>query len=229
MDVFNALADPTRRKIIELLARSGQLSATEIYAQFQVSPPAISQHLKVLREAKLVLVEKRAQQRIYRINPDAMLELEEWARHITQRWNERFDTLDKLANATQEELEGIYEIGPVVAKSILRFFQNKHTQEIIKKLKAGGVNTRKLATQKSGKNPKISGKSFVVTGTLRKYSRKEAETLIKSLGGRVLSGVSKKTDYLVVGEDPGSKLDKARELNVHILDEMAFQKLIQIP
>jgi len=149
--------------------------------------------------------------------------------HTAEVLAERFDTLDKLSNTTQEELEGIYEIGPVVAKSILRFFQNKHTQEIIEKLKAGGVNTRKLATQKSGKNPKISGKSFVVTGTLHKYSRKEAETLIKSLGGRVLSGVSKKTDYLVVGEDPGSKLDKARELNVHILDEMAFQKLIQIP
>ena len=146
--------------------------------------------------------------------------------HTAEVLAERFDTLDKLANATQEQLEGIYEIGPVVAKSILGFFQNKHTQEIIKKLKAGGVNTRKLATQKLGKNPKISGKSFVVTGTLQKYSRKEAETLIKSLGGRVLSSVSKKTDYLVVGEDPGSKLDKARELNVHILDETAFEKLI---
>jgi len=149
--------------------------------------------------------------------------------HTAEVLAERFDTLDKLANATQEELEGIYEIGPVVAKSILGFFQNNHTQEIIKKLKAGGVNTKKLATHKSGKNLKISGKSFVVTGTLQKYSRKEAETLIKSLGGRVLSSVSKKTDYLVVGEEPGSKLDKARELNVHVLDETAFEKLIQIP
>src|SRR3989339_1296780 len=149
--------------------------------------------------------------------------------HTAEVLAERFDTLDKLPNATQEELEGIYEIGPVVAKSILRFFQNKHTQEIIKKLKTGGVNTRKLVTQKLVKNPKVSGKSFVVTGTLQKYSRKEAETLIKSLGGRVLSSVSKKTDYLVAGEEPGSKLGKARELNVHILDETAFEKMIQIP
>ncbi|MEK6636170.1 MAG: BRCT domain-containing protein, partial [Planctomycetota bacterium] len=95
----------------------------------------------------------------------------------------------------------------------------------IKKLKAGGVNTKKLATQKSGKNPKISGKSFVITGTLKKYSRKEAETLIKYLGGRVISSVSKKIDYLVVGEDPGSKLDKAKEFNVHILDEEALEKM----
>jgi len=149
--------------------------------------------------------------------------------HTAEVLAERFDTLDKLAHATQEELEGIYEIGPVVAKSIVGFFQNKHTREIIEKLKAGGVNTHKLATQRSVKNPKVSGKSFVITGVLQKYSRKEAETLINGLGGRVLSGVSKKTDYLVAGEEPGSKLDKARELNVHILDEAAFEKLVQIP
>lgn len=149
--------------------------------------------------------------------------------HTAEVLAERFDTLDKLANATQEELEGIYEIGTVVAKSILGFFQNKRTQEIVEKLKAVGVNTKKLATHKLAKNTKVSGKSFVVTGTLQKYSRKEAETLIKSLGGRVLASVSKKTDYLVAGEEPGSKLGKARELNVHILDEVAFEKMIQIP
>ncbi|MBI2471269.1 MAG: NAD-dependent DNA ligase LigA [Planctomycetes bacterium] len=137
----------------------------------------------------------------------------------------RFDTLEKLANAAQEELESIYEIGPVVAKSIVEFFQNEHIREIIEKLKTGGVNTRKLETQKLVKNPKVSGKSFVLTGTLQKYTRKDAETLIKSLGGRVLSSVSKKTDYLVAGEDPGSKLDKAKELNVHVLDEAAFERV----
>jgi DNA ligase (NAD+) len=147
--------------------------------------------------------------------------------HTAEVLSNHFDTLDKLANATQEELEGICEIGPVVAKSIVEFFQDKHTRDIIGKLKDAGVNIRKLATPKLVKNPKVSGKSFVVTGTLQKYSRKEAETLIKNLGGRVLSSVSKKTDYLVVGEDPGSKLDKAKELNVHILDEEAFEKMIK--
>lgn len=82
-------------------------------------------------------------------------------------------------------------------------------------------------TPKLVRNPKVFGKSFVITGTLQKYSRKEAETLIKNLGGRVLASVSKKTEYLVAGEDPGSKLDKARELNVHVLDEDAFEKMIQ--
>jgi DNA-binding transcriptional ArsR family regulator len=96
MDKFHALADPTRRKIMEMLARDGQLSATEICDQFPVSPQAISQHLKVLREAKLVQVEKRAQQRIYQINPVAMLELEEWAKKLRQLWSQRFDALEKI-------------------------------------------------------------------------------------------------------------------------------------
>lgn len=146
--------------------------------------------------------------------------------HTAEVLAERFDSLDTLADATPDELETIHEIGPVVATSIVEFFQNKHTGAIIGKLKAAGVNTMKLSAVKSVKNPKISGKSFVITGTLQKYSRKEIETLIKNLGGRVASSVSKKTDYLVAGEEPGSKLNKAREYNVQVLDEDGFEKII---
>ena len=96
MDVFSALADPTRRKIIELLAEGGQLPAAEIAAHFPVSAPAISQHLKVLQRSGLVSVERRAQQRIYRLNPQAMLELEGWAWRLRNLWNERFDALETL-------------------------------------------------------------------------------------------------------------------------------------
>ena len=103
MDKFSALADPTRRKIIEMLAVNGQLSATDISDKFQVSPSAISQHLKVLREANVVQMEKRAQQRLYQINPAAMFELEEWAKQITQRWNERFDALDEVLQAEKKK------------------------------------------------------------------------------------------------------------------------------
>src|SRR2546427_12161046 len=95
-ELFNALAEPTRRSIIELLASKGQLSATDISDNLDVSPPAISQHLKVLREANFVRVEKRAQQRIYRINPDAMSEIEQWIQKMTQRWNDRFNILDEI-------------------------------------------------------------------------------------------------------------------------------------
>jgi len=102
MDVFYALADPTRRKILELLASQGELPASEIYANFNASPPAISQHLKVLREAGLVKMEKRAQQRIYQINPQAMLELEDWTKQLAQLWNQRLDALDELLKIEKE-------------------------------------------------------------------------------------------------------------------------------
>ena len=103
MDIFYALADPTRRKILELLASRGELSATEIYAQFLVSHPAVSQHLKVLREANLVRMEKRAQQRIYQINPQAMHEVEDWSKQLAQQWNARLDALDELLRVEQEK------------------------------------------------------------------------------------------------------------------------------
>ncbi len=103
MDKFSALADPTRRTILEMLARKGQLSATEISDEFHVTPSAISQHLKVLREANLVQMEKRAQQRLYQINPEAMVELEAWAKQLTQRWHERFEALDEVLEAEKKK------------------------------------------------------------------------------------------------------------------------------
>jgi DNA-binding transcriptional ArsR family regulator len=96
MDMFVALADPTRRHILEILATSGELSATALYEQFPVSPQAVSQHLKVLREANLVEMEKRAQKRLYRLNPHTLSQFEEWVQQMQQRWSERFDTLDTV-------------------------------------------------------------------------------------------------------------------------------------
>ncbi len=103
MDIFYALADPTRRKILELLASQGQLSATEIYANFPVSPPAISQHLKVLREANLVKMEKHAQQHIYRVNPQAVLELEDWSQQLATLWNKRLDALGEVLKVEKDK------------------------------------------------------------------------------------------------------------------------------
>lgn len=96
MDTFSALADPTRRNIVELLAQCGQLSATDIYNKFTVSHPAISQHLKVLKEANIVEVEKRAQQRIYKINTASISDLEKWISNLTTLLEERFSRLDKV-------------------------------------------------------------------------------------------------------------------------------------
>ncbi len=103
--LFYALAEPTRRNIIEMLASKGQLSATDISDNFAVSAPAISQHLKVLREANFVRVEKRAQRRIYHINPAAISEIEGWVQKITEHWNARFDALDKVLEIEKEKMK----------------------------------------------------------------------------------------------------------------------------
>jgi len=105
MDMFVALADPTRRHILEILASSGELTATALYEQFPVSPQAVSQHLKVLREAPLVEMEKRAQKRLYRLNPQTLSQFEEWVKQVQQRWSERFDALDTVLE--REKKKGV--------------------------------------------------------------------------------------------------------------------------
>ena len=104
MDTFTALAEPTRRSILEMLAASGNLSATDIYKRFKTTPPAISQHLKVLREAKLVRVERRAQKRIYYVNPEPMQALEKWIKQFAANMEERYQALDAVLEAEKARL-----------------------------------------------------------------------------------------------------------------------------
>lgn len=105
MDMFSALAEPTRRTIIEMLASRGQLSVTNISNMFHVSPSAISQHLKILREAKLIDVEKHAQQRLYKLNPHTMYEVEAWASKMSKLWNNRFKDLDNILEEEKKKLK----------------------------------------------------------------------------------------------------------------------------
>lgn len=101
--VFSALVDPTRRTIIELLADHGQMNATDVFSNFKMTEPAVSQHLKVLREANLVRMEKSAQKHLYSLNPKTMRDLEAWVKQTTQHWNERFEQLDALLEAEQRK------------------------------------------------------------------------------------------------------------------------------
>lgn len=103
MDMYQALADPTRRHILEILAKKGKLPASDIYSEFSVSHPAISQHLKVLREVHLVDMEKKAQQHLYTINPKKLSELEKWIHMMTIQWNARFDRLEKVLQAEKRK------------------------------------------------------------------------------------------------------------------------------
>ncbi|GHO56231.1 transcriptional regulator [Ktedonobacter robiniae] len=103
MDMFVALSDPTRRAILEILASRGELTATDIYEQFSISPQAISQHLKVLREARLVVMEKRAQKHLYSLNPQTLSQFEQWVQQTRQRWEERFGALDRVLEAEKQK------------------------------------------------------------------------------------------------------------------------------
>jgi DNA ligase (NAD+) len=139
--------------------------------------------------------------------------------------SDNYDTLDKLSGASAEELSQIHEIGPVVAGCIADFFKRRETKEVIKKLEKAGVNTKRLKERVT--DNVLNGAVFVFTGELVKYSRTEAGNIVKSLGGRVSSSVSKETNYLVAGPQAGSKLEKAKKLGVKVLNETEFLEMIK--
>ena len=135
-----------------------------------------------------------------------------------------FGSLDKLATATREDLVEAEEVGPRVAEAIQEFFQEKRNREVIEKLRKAGLQFEQEQTRKT--EGKLAGKQFVLTGALPTYSRDQAKQMIEESGGRVVGSVSKKTDYVVVGADPGSKLEKARALGIRTLDEADLRKLL---
>ncbi|HTV08093.1 MAG TPA: NAD-dependent DNA ligase LigA [Candidatus Aquilonibacter sp.] len=137
---------------------------------------------------------------------------------------EHFGSIDELGSATADQLMAVNEIGPRVADAIVEFFSNKKNLQLIADLKSLGL---KLTTEKRVIGTTLAGLTFVLTGTLPTLTRDEAKARIESAGGKVSGSVSKKTNYLVAGEEAGSKLDKARELNVPILDEPALLKLLE--
>tara|TARA_B100001964_G_scaffold60341_1_gene68400 strand:- start:2657 stop:4696 length:2040 start_codon:yes stop_codon:yes gene_type:complete len=145
--------------------------------------------------------------------------------HAAEVLSKNFGTLGKLMDASIEELDEIFEIGEITAKSIVDFFSNSHTQDVINKLKAAGVNMNTTHNETNTVSS-LSGKSFVITGTLNGYTRKEIEDIIKNLGGKASSAVSSKTDFLIAGESPGSKLEKAEKLGTTILNKEGFENLI---
>ncbi|HXQ26359.1 MAG TPA: NAD-dependent DNA ligase LigA [Candidatus Acidoferrales bacterium] len=135
-----------------------------------------------------------------------------------------FGSMDKLADASEEELTGVTEVGPKVAEGILEFFSESANRKLIEHLRAAGVNMKE--ERAAPKSSKFAGMTFVFTGTLANRSREEAEALVAAHGGKAGSSVSKKTNYVVVGADPGSKFDKAKSLGVEILSEAQFEKLL---
>jgi DNA ligase (NAD+) len=150
---------------------------------------------------------------------------------VAQILADHFGSLENLREAEVEEITAIDEIGPIIARSVYDFFHGEQGRRIVEDLKSEDLLTQK----ETGDEPAIprevksvlEGKKVVVTGTLPSMSREEAHALIEQLGGRAVSSVSSKTDYLLAGEDPGSKLDKAKEHDIPIISEDDLKSMLQ--
>jgi DNA ligase (NAD+) len=151
-------------------------------------------------------------------------------RHIglraAQLLSENFGSIDELKNANVEDIIRINEFGEIMAQSIVRFFRQEQTLDTLEKLRAAGVNFTSLGREEF-KDNRFQGLTFVLTGALAAYTRSEASRLIESYGGKVSGSVSRKTDYVLAGEDAGSKLEKARQLGIKVIDEEEFKKMIE--
>jgi DNA ligase (NAD+) len=152
-------------------------------------------------------------------------------RHVGERvallLAHHFGSLERLEQASEEELLSVPEIGPEIARSVHGFFREEENRRILRDLKAQGLDLELPAPeqQQNAQRP-LEGKTFVFTGELERFTRKEAQAAVERLGGRATSSVSRSTDYLVAGGSPGSKLQRARENNVQILDEKGFEELV---
>jgi DNA ligase (NAD+) len=144
--------------------------------------------------------------------------------HLATVLARNFRSIDNLAGQTMEDLTRVHEIGPIVAESIYNFFHNQKNIEVLKRLKKGGVIFPEEETEL--KETPLTGKTFVLTGGLDSMTRDEARKIIETLGGRMSSSVSKQTDFMVAGKDPGSKYAEAQRLGVKTLNEDEFRKMI---
>ncbi len=136
---------------------------------------------------------------------------------------EEFGSMDALMAATQDELERVNEVGPRVSQAIREFFDEEKNRQLIEHLRDAGLT---FTAEKRKKSSQLEGLTFVLTGTLPNLSREDAKAKIETAGGRVSGSVSKKTSYVVAGEDAGSKLDKAQELKVPVIDEGKLLELL---
>jgi DNA ligase (NAD+) len=151
-------------------------------------------------------------------------------RHVGERTAgilaRHFGSLERLGSATSEELDDIHEIGSTMAQSIRDWFDDSGNARLCRRLRDAGVRTKMEKQTRQAADQRFAGKQFVLTGTLPEMTRDEARALIEAGGGRVTSSVSKKTDYVVAGAEPGSKLDKANQLGVKVIDEAGFKKML---
>jgi len=152
-------------------------------------------------------------------------------RHVGDRTAEilasHFRSLDRLAEADPETLTALPEVGPKIAASVHAYFRQPQVQDFLRRLKAAGVRTSDPEDHGAPAQGPLAGLTVVITGTLQGYTRAEAEAAVQAAGGRATSSVSRRTDLVVAGENPGSKLDRARELGIPVLDEETFNRILR--
>jgi DNA ligase (NAD+) len=137
---------------------------------------------------------------------------------------QEFGSIDAIMEANAEQLERVEEVGPRISEAIFEFFSRPSNLELVARLKKAGVS---MTAEKKQRSAQLAGLTFVLTGTLPKLSRDEAKQMIEDAGGKTAGSVSKKTSYVVAGEEAGSKLDKARELKIHVIDEAELLAMIR--
>ncbi|MFO7262872.1 MAG: DNA ligase (NAD(+)) LigA [Bacillaceae bacterium G1] len=216
----------------------GEKVITQLFEAGLVRSPA---DLYFLKKEDLLLLERMGEKSAANLlaaiersksNPLSRLVFALGIRHVGEKaariLAERFETMDRLMAATEEELLAIDEIGPKIAQSIRAYFAQPAVQDMLDRLRQAGVNMRqpKKAPSASAEDHPFRGKTIVLTGTLASMTRQEASALIEQFGGKVTSSVSRKTDWVIYGENPGSKLQRAQELGVALMDEETFLKTV---
>jgi DNA ligase (NAD+) len=201
--------------LIENMADIFQLKQEELAALERMGEKSASNLLAAIERSKKIPFSRF----IYALGPRHI------GKHLAGVLAQHYANIDQLMGAGEEELQEIPEIGPEVAQSVVNFFAEERNRETIRRLLKVGVTPIPEKLERA-KLP-LEGKRFVFTGSLHEFSRDEAEESVKKLGGTASSAVSQRTDYVVVGEDPGVKLVRARELGVEIITEEEFKGLIQ--
>ena len=210
--------------IIEELINRGLISnITDIYKLTLEDIAALKKNGKKFAQNLIDAIEESKHRDLYRLVN--ALGIRHVGVKLAKTLCKTYNTMDKLMGATYEELYMKEEIGKIIAKSITDFFKEEQTLDLINKLKEYGVNME--AIKEEGADERFAGLTFVLTGTLEKYSRDEAQEIIEKLGGKNSGSVSKKTSYVLAGESAGSKLTKAQELGIKIITENEFEEMIK--
>jgi DNA ligase (NAD+) len=203
------------RELVREFADLYKLSAEQLAGLERMAEKSADNLVKAIEESK-----SRSLGRVL-----AGLGIRHVGTHVAEVLAEAFVSMDRLSRAGLEELEEIHEVGPIVAKSIHAFYHSASGARMIAHLRKEGLQMKPAAGGSAKAKGPLAGKTVVVSGTLEKFSRQQIQAYIRSKGGRVASSVSKSTDLVVVGANPGSKADKAAQLGVQIVSESEFLKI----